>query len=319
MKKFIDKKYLKYLPSKKFTYLMVGIIILGLVFFIVSGIFFGKNSYIALNKQAKLQNEKITIDNLLQKDSDSDGVMDWEEALWGTDPNNKTTFNGMSDSDYIKQKRADLKVSDESELAQNGENLTETDKFAQQFFASLSAMKQNGQIDQTTINNVSTSLGQNIVDPNLVDTYTEKDITLSENDGVSEQNTYYTNAKKLFETYKKEGLGSELEIVSEIVSSGKVENEQDAIDKLTNIANAYQKFAQKMLELKVPESLAQYHIRIINSANNTGISVRNMIKIIDDPIVGLSGLSQYQKYSDDFITSVGDLEKILSNNGIIIQ
>jgi len=319
MKKIIDEKYKKYLPSKRFTYLMVGIIILGLVFFIVSGIFFGKNSYIALNKQAKLQNEKITIDNLLQKDSDSDGVMDWEEALWGTDPNNKTTFNGMSDSDYIKQKRADLKVSDESELAQNGENLTETDKFAQQFFASLSAMKQNGQIDQTTINNVSTSLGQNIVDPNLVDTYTEKDITLSENDGVSEQNTYYTNAKKLFETYKKEGLGSELEIVSEIVSSGKVENEQDAIDKLTNIANAYQKFAQKMLELKVPESLAQYHIRIINSANNTGISVRNMIKIIDDPIVGLSGLSQYQKYSDDFITSVGDLEKILSNNGIIIQ
>lgn len=319
MKRLIDEKYLKYLPSKKFTYLIIGVIVLGLIFFIISSIFFGKNSYIALNKNAKLQNEKITLNNLLQKDTDGDGVMDWEEALWGTDPNKEITFDGVKDSDYIKQKRADLKLSNESELTTSGEGLTETDKFAQQFFASLSAMKQSGQIDQTAINNVSASLGQNIVDPNLIDKYNEKDINLDENDGVDVQENYYISAKNLFESYKEKGIGDELEIVSTITSSGATGNDPESANKLATIADAYQEYAQEMIKVSVPGSLTQYHIRIVNNANNTGIAVRNMIKVMDDPIVGLSGLSQYQKYSDDLISSVGDLEMILSNNGIMTE
>ena len=320
MKRLIGEKYLKYLPSKKFTYLIIGVVVLGLISFGISSLFFSKNSYTALSKKAELKNEKITINNLLQKDSDGDGVMDWEEALWGTDPNKEISFDGITDSDYIKQKRADLKISNESELTTSEDGLTETDKFAQQFFASLSAMKQSGQIDKNTINNVSASLGQNIVDPNLIDKYTEKDIKLNANDGVDIQNTYYANAKKTFEKYTEEGLGDELEIVSTIVGSENTENSQDSINKLIIIADAYQEFAQKMVELEVPKSLAQYHIQIINNANNTGISVRNMIKVIDDPIIGLSGLSQYQKYSDDLIASVENLKiilSILSNNDII--
>ncbi len=308
-----------YLPSKKFTYLIAGIVIAGILFFAISNLFFGKNSYTASNKNGKLQNEKKTINNLLQKDSDNDGVMDWEEALWGTDVNKKMTFDGIADAGYIKKKKDDLKITNANTDGQNTGNLTETDKFAQQFFASLSAMKQNGQIDQTTINNVSASLGQSIVDPSLIDKYTEKDLKLTEKDGVVAQAVYYTTAQKIFETYKNEGLGSELEIVSTIANSGTIENNQESVNKLSKISDAYQQFAQKMIELKVPESLAQYHLPIINNANNTGIAVENMTKITGDPIVGLSGLSQYQKYSDDLMTSVGDLEKILANNGIIIS
>jgi hypothetical protein len=36
-----------------------------------------------------------------------------------------------------------------------------------------------------------------------------------------------------------------------------------------------------------------------------------MTKITKDPIVGLSGLSQYQKYSDDLVKAVSDLETFL--------
>jgi len=308
-----------YLPSKKFTYVFIACVIALVVFFLISNIFFGKNSFVALSKKGNLQNEKITLNNLLQKDSDGDGVMDWEEALWGTDLNKKASFNDISDSEYIKNKREELKISDGEGLALEEEGLTETDKFAQEFFASLSAMKQSGQIDQNTINNVSANLGQNIVDPTLVGKYTEKDIKLSKNDGVDMQKSYYTNAQNLFESYKEKGIGDELEIVSVIVGSENVQTSKDSIDKLTKIANAYQEFAEKMVELKVPESLMQNHIEIINNANNTGISVRNMIKVVDDPIVGLSGLSQYQQYSDDLIASVGDLKKIIFNNDTITE
>jgi hypothetical protein len=310
----------EYLPSKKFVYIFIACVIVLVIFLLVSNIFFGKNSFVASDKKGGLQGEKVTLNSLLQKDSDGDGVMDWEEALWGTDPNKEASFDGISDSEYIKNKRAELKLSTGSEFGQGEGGLSETDKFAQEFFASLSAMKQGGQIDEDTIKNVSASLGQNIVDPTMTDKYTENDIQLDDNDGVDRQEVYYLNAQKLFEQYKKEGLGDELEITGQIVSSqSTMINDPDSINKLLKIADAYQAYAQEMTKTPVPQSLAQYHLQIINSANNTGIAVRNMSKVVDDPIVGLSGLSQYQKYSEDLISSVEKLETILSNNGIIIE
>jgi hypothetical protein len=42
-----------------------------------------------------------------------------------------------------------------------------------------------------------------------------------------------------------------------------------------------------------------------------------MSKMMTDPVVGISGIAQYEKYSDDLITSVHNLEAFLSTNGII--
>jgi len=313
------QKYQKYLPSKKFIYSIIILVILGVLFFIISGLISKKNHFSASNKKNQLQTGNLTINDLLKKDSDGDGVADWEEALWGTDLNNKASFNETPDAIYIKNKRDELKLASGDNLNQNNGTLSETDKFAREFFASLSAMKQSGQIDKNAINNVSASLGQKIVDPMLLDKYSIKDIKIDENDGIDRQKIYYQNAAKLFEGYKKNGVGNELEMVSNIVvASSGVENDPDSASKLEEIANLYQEFAQKVTEIPVPESLIKYHIEIINDANNTGIAVSNMAKVVDDPIVGLSGLSQYQKYSDELVLSVENLETILYNNGIII-
>ena len=306
-----------YLPSKKFIYSIITIIILGVLFLIISSLISRKNHFDAL-KNSQLQTGNLTINDLLQKDSDEDGVPDWEEALWGTDVNNKTTFNEIADADYIKKKRDELKLASGNSSDQSGGTLSETDKFAQEFFASLAAMKQNGQIDPNTINNVSTALGQKIVDPTIIDKYSEKDAKLDESDGVDRQKAYYLNIKKLFATYTQKGIGDEVQITSILANSGATVDKTKYADQLNKIADAYQEYAQKIMETPVPQSIVSYHIKIANNVNNTGIAVRNMVKIIDDPIIGLSGLSQYQKYSDDLISSVGDLETLLYNNGIII-
>lgn len=305
-----------YLPSKKFIYSIIILVILGVLFFVISGLISKKN-YFTASKNSKLQTGSLTINDLLKKDSDGDGVMDWEEALWGTDVNNKISFNGISDAEYIKQRRGELKIASGSISEESG-TLSETDKFAQEFFASLSAMKQSGRIDQDTINNVSTALGQKIVDPTMIDKYTTKDIKIGENDGVEMQKAYYSDIKKLFEDYSKKGIGDEVEIISVLANLDTAGNKSYA-DQLIQITNAYQEYAEKIIETLVPQSLASHHLKIANSANNTGIAVGNMAKMADDPIVGLSGLSQYQKYSDELILSVGNLEIILYNNGIIIE
>ena len=285
-----------YLPSKKFIYSIVVLIVLGALFFLVSTIFSRKNHFSASNN-SQLQTGKLTINDLLQKDTDGDGVPDWQEALWGTDPNNKATFNGVADADYIQQKKDALKITNGDNSGQNSGNLTETDKFAQDFFASLTAMKQNGQVDTKTINSVSAALGQKIADPTLIDKYTDQDAKVGDSDDLEAQKTYYSTIKKLFESYTKKGIGDEVSITSVLASSSETSNISQYTEKLNQISSAYQEYATKMLAVSVPQSLVQYHIEIINSANNTGVAVSNMTKISDDPVVGLSGLSQYQKYS----------------------
>ncbi|PJC49613.1 hypothetical protein CO033_00560 [Candidatus Nomurabacteria bacterium CG_4_9_14_0_2_um_filter_32_10] len=256
------------------------------------------------NTPLKVENQTIT--ELIQNDTDGDGIADWEEALWGTDKNKKITFSDMPDATYIENKKKELKI----EGSVNEKNLTETDKFARKFFTSYSAMKSSGQVDNEAINNFSSALGQKIVNPNLIDKYNETDIKINSIDDNSSKLKYYENIKKLFKSYQSVGIGNELYIVSQgLASSSSSDTSQYA--KLSTIATAYQDFAKKVIETRVPKSLTDYHLRIANSANNTGISVANLGKITNDPIIGLSGLSQYQKYSDDLIKTVADLEAFL--------
>lgn len=305
----------KYLPSKKFVYVMIVITTLGIIIFLIFNFSTQKKFFFFSKEKSSLVSEQPTLNELVGKDTDGDGVTDWEESLWGTDPKNKITFDGIPDTTYIKNKRVELKTdTDTSEK----NILTETDKFARQFFASYAAMKTSGQTDDSTLSSFSDSLEQRITDPTILDQYTEKDIKLKTGDESKDQETYYTTAAKLFETYKNKGVGDEMDIASVMANS---ENEVDTQnqDKLYEISLAYKEFAKKLLLVSVPESLASYHLRIINSANNTGIAVGNMSKMLVDPIVGISGTSQYQKYCDNLVSSVNDLEAFLSINGIITE
>lgn len=307
----IDKeKYSKYLPSKKLVIISIICLFLFIVIFLI---FFSSSEGEMFSKTKKevgsgLKVENQTITELMQSDKDQDGVADWEEALWGTDQNKKITFDNTPDATYIENKKESFKIQEKDEVEE--QKLTETEKFAREFFTSYSAMKSSGQIDNETINNFSSALGQKIVNPELIDRYKAEDIHTIKDEEISTKKAYYQNMKSLFETYKSSGLGEELSIVSGGLATGSVVNEEQT-RKLNAIASAYQNFAKKSMELSVPESLAGYHLRISNSANNTGISVASMGKIVSDPIIGLSGLSQYQKYSEDLVTAVNELEGVL--------
>lgn len=309
------EKYSKYLPSKKFIIITSIIIILAIAIFMI---FFmsssGENFFTKETENSiALKTENQTINQLIKNDTDGDGIADWEEALWGTDKNKKVTFNNMSDSTYIENKKKELKI--EQNATVDATKLTETEKFAREFFSSYSAMKSSGQIDDNTINNFSSSLGQKIVNPNLIDRYKETDIKISMSDDSTSKFKYYNDIKTLFKKYQEEaGLGNELSIISNGLASQSANggiNNPNQYDELISIANGYQDFSKKIMEINVPQSLTSYHLQIANNSNNTGISVLNMAKIITDPIVGLSGLAQYQKYSEDLIKAVEDLEATL--------
>jgi hypothetical protein len=306
-------KYANYLPSKKFAYSILTVAIGGIIIFAVAYLLSSKNHFFS-KKEPNLRAENLTVNQLLQRDLDEDGVTDWEESLWGTDPNKKETFDGILDKIYIENRRKELGGKEEI----NAGELTETEKFAREFFASLAAMKASGEIDDSTINNFSSALGQKIASSPILNQYSEKDIELTKGDELADQEEYYKIAADLYEKYKGRGIGDELEIAGGLAEAEK-NNVNDNPQELTRIAKAYKDFAGALLKIPAPRSLLKYHLEIINNANNTGIAVENMAKIATDPLIGISSLSQYQKYSEALIKSVQDLEDFLLISGIISE
>ena len=101
----------QYLPSRKFVIVALSALV---VFGVVFGLVAWKNSKkIAAENQINqggLQVEKITYQDLVSKDTDGDGIEDWEESLWGTDPNNKFTQEGTPDASLIEHKKKSLGI-----------------------------------------------------------------------------------------------------------------------------------------------------------------------------------------------------------------
>lgn len=308
MKKFFNQQYLKYqkyLPSKTFSIYMGGALGLFIIIFSIS-YFTDSNSSLFKTKN-NLEVENPTVLALIERDTDSDGIKDWEEALWGTDKNNKNTFE-IADSTYIENKKKELNI---EETQASDKVLTETERFSREFFTAYAAMKASGQVEGNMINNFSNALGQKMINPELINRHFQDEVKTSNIDTQASRNKYYDTLKTLFTKYSEAGIGDELDIVSNGLMSSEATGVENDYAELLLIAEAYQEFGTEVMKVSVPKSLTDYHLRIANSANNTGISVSNMTKIVGDPVTGLSGLSQYQQYSDDLINAVGDLENAL--------
>ena len=90
----------QYLPSKKFQWiLLITILVVGIVAFI----FIKKSNSTEYQKEITAPKEKVVLGSVVYNDADGDGLLNWEEALWGTDPDNPDT-DGDSFSDGTEVK-----------------------------------------------------------------------------------------------------------------------------------------------------------------------------------------------------------------------
>ena len=230
------------------------------------------------------------IGDLIAKDTDLDGVLDWEESLWGTDPTKKdTNDDGTADSVEIEKLKAAEGKNEQASL-QGDEKLTKTDEFSQELFATIVTLNQNGTIDKSTIDKLSTSLVDRIQNSPPEKIYTLSDIKIANEDSVRAV-TNYNNAMGLIAKGYK-GIDGVIEVLREFVSGGD-NPDVGVLSKLDLIIDNINKTANDMLEISVPQKLAQYHLNVINVLKRI-VENLNGIKLYEnDPIVSIGAVSQY--------------------------
>ncbi|MFA5792010.1 MAG: hypothetical protein WC884_03165 [Candidatus Paceibacterota bacterium] len=287
-----------------------------LLFFIKNKSIFENSFDFTQNKEAGLIYDNTTVANLVNKDTDLDGVLDWEEGLWGTDPMKAETTEGIPDSlaiERLKVQQIAENGGQNSSLSGNGnegtENLTETDKFSREFFSTVATLNQNGTMDQETMDKLGVSLAEKIQNSVPRKVFTILDIKIIKDDSVKAVKNYNDSFDSIFKKYPaKESAVNVLQ---------KFAPDEDTVDssvlsELDPIIKQTQNIINELTKINVPESLALSHLDFINGMERLAENLSDIQFYDTDVIVALSAIGQYEK-------NVTLLESATENLGNMIQ
>jgi hypothetical protein len=274
------------------------------VFFIKNDSFrniFHKNS-------SGLSVNSVKISDLVNQDTDGDTIPDWEEKLWGTNPNNKDTVgDGRGDLFEISRLQAQKKGSTDSTVPDDS-SLTVTDRLSRELFSTVSALSQSGEIDSTTLDKVSVALAGEIQTSVQKVVYSVDQLKITTDLSKNSIKNYNNNMGSIYKNYDSTRSG-----VVDILQNSLNENSFDpaGLAKLDPIIKRTDAVISGMLNATVPETLKFEHLEVINALEQISENLKD-VKLIDrDIMLALSAISQYGNNSDNLDSSMQRLKVAL--------
>jgi hypothetical protein len=266
------------------------------IFFLkTTSIFKNTETYQNPNQENGLAYSSVTIKDLVSKDTDGDEIPDWEESLYGLDPTKKETTPGIPDNIAIeKLKSAQANTADTTKGTNSvTENLTKTDQFSRELFATIAAANQNGTMDQATIDALGASLAGKIQNPTVRKVFLISDIKIINDDSPQAIQKYEDALHSIYLKYPiKKGV---VQVLQEFMTN---KNNVEILTQLDPIINQLNKIVKDLVKINIPQSVSLLHLDLINSLQRIIENISD-IKLFDsDTIVAFSALSQYQKNID---------------------
>jgi len=255
---------------------------------------------------AQASTESALLQAIATKDSDGDGLSDWEETLYGADPQTSDTFHlGMTDGEavakglVVPKAIADISIATSSPAATGADGLptppaegTLTADFAKNFFMSYLAAKQakgGADLSESEMKGVADeavgSLSSVAAAPNYK---SASDITVS-GSGAAALRAFAVNAEAVLLKNTANATKTPLGYLKSLLQ----DNDTTAIEHLSSIAKAYRDGAVGLSALPVPKELAIADIALINSLMRMSQITFDFTKADTDPLTTILALQQY--------------------------
>ncbi len=303
------------LPSNK-----VGLVLIFVVLSVASTIFFTK---IKLpEKLVDLENVDLLVrrntdNNTKSGDADADGLLDWQEELYGSDPDNADTDgDGTNDGDEVSLRRDPTVPAPNDpllttkDLFNTNVNLdgyatgTVTDKLSVKLFSEYFTLKRNDKLNDETQEDLVNKLATDAVkNSDFKDYFVKSDLTI------------ISSSKDTVKIY-----GTEFAQIS-ITSILRMDSYKNLSEKqyMTNIANEYQNLAQNLAYINVPDVAGDAHLKIVNQAYQAGTLIKGMLDVDADPVEVTLAIAQYQASLNADSGLYTTLGQYFETNGIIFD
>lgn len=269
----------------------------------VSYVFYGKDEVASIQGQnSKLLAESTIDSEVLNKayelDSDKDGLADWEEVLWSTDPyNSDTDGDGITDSDELFSSEDTLSTnlgsentSDENADLQNDNTpQTSTEVLAKDIFSSYMYSLQKGtklspEEQEVMINNAI----QNVAPLVQAPTYTEAEV--HQVPATRESRTQYITTMKEKITTMITSTDNEDAAFAALTQ----ENNEWAIQILTDTVHAYTKYITELRSIDVPEDAVALHVNLLQSLLQYTFAIEGFTFLNSDPLRTAAAVNVFQ-------------------------
>jgi hypothetical protein len=259
-----------------------------------------------------------------QKDSDHDGLPDWEEALYGTDPYNAHSFSPtLTDGQAVAEgliKPKFTTTAAESSTTDAAEQVpgiaaapgSMTDQFAQNLFGQF--ISQSGGKDPSTSDIDSfaqQAMQQEVQNHTHTDSYTLSDVKTS-GTGSDAMLAYEDSADGVLSSQNVSASEDELTYFSD----DEEKNDPDALSKVAAIGNAYTAMAVGLIAIPSPVEAQYAHLEIANAMANLGEDITDMSMANTDPLRAYLGLQQYEVDTPALTAAYADMYVVFAKDGI---
>lgn len=258
------------------------------------------------------------------KDSDMDALPDWQEALYGTDPNNAHSVDvSLTDAQAVQKGLVKPKFSSAavpgvgsttSSSIRAAAPDTLTDQFARSLFTQF-VQQSNG--TEPTPDEIAQFMQAAVADltanHRIPDAYALTDVTISGTGAVSLR-AYLTAAERVFAANSVPAAQDPLGYLSD----GMMNNDTTAFKKLSSISTAYAAIAKALIKVPVPKEAAYAHLELVNALMHMSEVAGDMAVLQTDPLRTTLGISLYPSTATGFARGFADLYKVLQAEGVQI-
>lgn len=292
---FVEESYL---PSKKFIKIStISIVVLAIILSFQTNWF--KNLF---NKNTNQNKSGVTtIGQSIIKDSNGNGIPDWEEVLWGLDPT--VLYTGtMSNKEIIENKKKTLG------LPSGPETLNESQRLARELLIFTLSSNQNNVSDldiEETINKMVDGIEFSEL-PNKYNITNIKTVPTT----LNSVKNYKNKQEQIFSKYKDEESSA---LVWGIINTRSYE----FLPELLPYAEQYRKVESELSQIEVPIGMAKEHATILNSLYGISKSFEYLASGEEDGVKLLNGAMLYQNYLIYFEAAIQSYVIFLTEYGII--
>lgn len=294
---------------------------------LVVGAFYFSGHTLSFSTAVNAESTQELLKAYSTKDSDGDGLPDWEETLYGTDPNNARSVRAsITDSQAVAQglvtpqyaaAPAPTSAGSPKTLDVPGASAAPgsvTDQFSQLFFSTY--MNQRGATPPTadeTQSFVQNAVAQLEASRVRAAAYTTSDTNVK-GQGVSSLKAYASGMDKAFADNAVHLPFDELTYFSDAVEK----NDSTALSHVQEIGTAYTKTASEAVKVPVPEEAAAAHLAVVNAMAQLGNTIDDMASVNQDPIRAMLGLQSYPADAEQFATALQAMNAVFVADGVTL-
>jgi len=319
----------KYLPSRKFVVSLSLVFALLIIICVVKYVGSEKKETLSVSNDRELNIQNIKAFKAV--DTDKDGLTDWEEVLWKTDPKNPDTDGDKTlDGEEITLGRNPLipntvgpgkepndKV-DPEVIASNAKdeeewnNLNETQKFSRLLFSDYIAVQPADGTTLTTdqTNQLIANSIANIPDKQLEQKYITENITTIDNPTSKDILDYSLKIDAVLNNDIKNYAFKEVSIVNEYLTK----NDPKILLGIDKIIVFYQKTAEGVINTKTPKEVADSQLLLANSIYNFSSLAKDLRAMDENPLMAIVSMGKYGQVMKSFTQAVDSINLYLSNN-----